>query len=175
MWGMRGWLIAGVLLVGCSGEPPASGDGVGEVVVAPERARRQVPETLYGPEGIPRESDVVIAGLTLPLGLTEVESLREERRHAYTSEVPVTPLLRYFGPRLTTVDITQESGRTVYRNSVPREVRGGIVHLDVTIRSSSAYAARVEIFERTPPLPEGTVISPEAIRRELEEQMRNRE
>lgn len=167
--GMRRWsVVVCLLLVACSEDPPPSMDGVGERVPAPERPQRERPEPILDGDGIPLPSDVVVAGLTLPRGLTAVEALDSERRHHYTSEVPVNALIRYFGPRLTTVQIDQEGSRTVYRDAVPRGVRGGIVRLDVTIRTSSAHAARVEIYERPPPLPEGVVITPEEIRRHLE-------
>ena len=164
----RWWVVGWLLLVACSEDPPPSMDGVGAEVPAPERPARERPEPILDGDGVPLPSDARVAGLTLPRGLTAVEALDTERRHHYTSEVPVNALIRYFGPRLTTVQIDREAGRTIYRDAVPRGVRGGVVRLDVTIRTSSAHAARVEIYERPPPAPEGLVITPDEIRRHLE-------
>ncbi|MFK7988807.1 MAG: hypothetical protein AB8I08_22495 [Sandaracinaceae bacterium] len=169
--GTRGWLVVGLLLVGC-GDPPVSAEGIGSRIEEPTPPRRVVEPSLYDADGVPQPSDIDVVGLAIPRGLTPVGHA-PPRTHIYDSEVPVGPLLRYFGPRLTTVDVQQLPGRTVYRDAVPRG--GGAVHLDVTIRNSSAGAARVEIVERLPPAPEGVVIDAEEIRRHFEEQSRNRE
>lgn len=162
------------LSLGCSEEPPPSGDGVGEEVVAPAPRERTVVESIYDGEGVPRESTERVAGLVLPRGLEEIEGLREERRHVYASDVPPQKLLRYFGPRLTTVDIRRQADTVTYRQAIPRGVRGGAVKLDVTVRPSSrrGTAAHVEIFERPPPPPEGVVISAEEIRRHFRDDAR---
>ena len=138
-----------------------------EIVAPPPRELTQ--DSIYDGEGVPRESDEVVAGLTLPLGLEAIES-DDERRHLYRSEVAPDALLRYFGPRLTTVDIQREGEHVTYREATPRDVRGGVVKLDVTIRPSSqrGVRSRLEIYEIPPPPPEGVVISEEEIRRHLD-------
>ena len=124
--------------------------------------------------GVPLPSDERVAGLVLPRGLTKIEALSSERRHVYSSEVPRDRLLRYFGPRLTTMNVEQDGEVVTYHEAIPREARGGIVKLDVTIRSTSAHPARVDIYERPPPS-RGASISEEEIRRHLSSQTKNRE
>jgi hypothetical protein len=161
-------------LVACS-DPP-SADGVGErVPEEPPRRRIDPRAELYDAEGVPRESSERVAGLVLPRGLTAQEALSENRRHIYTSEVPPQKLLRYFGPRLYTMNIEQRGEAVLYREALPRGVQGGAVKLDVTIQPSALHASRVEIYERPPPPPAGTVIPEAEIRRQLESLTKNRE
>lgn len=170
------WWLGLVLLVsGCSETAPPSSEGVGEALPVPPRSREADP--IYDENGVPRESEVRVAGLTLPRGLTEIEELRGDRRHVYASVVPREPLLRYFGPRLNTLDIRHSGAQVTYREARPREARGGVVLLDVAIRPSSARGeeTRVEILERPPPLPEGTMVSEDEVRRRLEELTEPRE
>ncbi len=158
--------------LGCSEEAPPSMDGVGEAVpIPPPREIHDPMAELYDDEGVPRESDESVAGLVLPRGLTADEAGGGERLHAYTSEVvPPSKLLRYFGPRLVTMNIERRGPAVIYHEAVPRGVQGGVVKLDVTVEPSSGHAARVEIYERPPPVPDGTVISDEEIRRHFESQ-----
>ncbi len=171
--GMRGALIGWVLVslgtAGC-GETAPSTDGVGEALPAPEPRAREV-DPIYDENGIPRESDVVVAGLTLPRGLEELEALREDRTHVYASVVPREPLLRYFGPRLNTLDIRHVGASVSYIGARPRDARGGVVLLDVHIRPSAASGeeTRVEVHEQPPPMPEGMRVSEDEVRRRLEE------
>ncbi|HJL14954.1 MAG TPA: hypothetical protein RMH99_04820 [Sandaracinaceae bacterium LLY-WYZ-13_1] len=152
---------------GCSEEPP-SVEGVGQPVPPPRPRGRSDADRLYDHEGVPLESDERVAGLVLPRGLTAVEELSEERRHVYRSRVPSGPLLRYFGPRLTTAQVDRSGGGVTYADAAPRGVRGGVVRLDVSIRPSSSAEALVEIYERPPAPPEGTRIPADEIRRHLE-------
>src|SRR5690606_21417128 len=109
--------------VACSEAPP-SADGVGEPVEPPRPRERRDPDAeLYDDSGVPRESDVRVAGLVLPRGLTEVEALRSARRHVYTSDIPPQRLLRYFGPRLYTVNIEQRGQAVVYHDAEARSAR----------------------------------------------------
>ena len=160
---------------GCGEDPPPSTDGIGAPVEAPRRRDRERPEELYDAQGVPLESDEAVAGLVLPRGLTKNELVSEERRHVYASEVELTRLLRYFGPRLTTVQIDREGQRVTYRDAVPRGVRGGVVRLDVTVRPSSAHAAMVEVVERWPEDEQPPTVSEEEIRRHLGAMTKNRE
>ncbi len=156
-------------LVACS-DPPPSLDGVGaDVPEGPDPVYEDPNAELYDADGVPRESDQRVAGLVLPRGLTEVEELREERRHVYTSQMPTHELLRYFGPRLTTMQVDRRGEAVTYRDAIPRGVRGGVVRLDVTIEPTPAHPSRVEVYERPPPPPEGTTISEEEIRRHFEQ------
>ena len=155
--------LALVLVLGCSEEAPPSTDGVGAPVQTPRARERSGPDPLYDAHGVPLESEERVAGLVLPRGLTENEAVSEERRHVYVSRVPPDRLLRYFGPRLTTVQIDQHGENVTYRDAIPRGVRGGVVHLDVTVRPSSANAAVVEILELSPPPPDGVTVPEEEI------------
>jgi hypothetical protein len=118
-------------------------------VPAPPRTAT-TPQDLYGSDGLLRESDEVVAGLRLPVGLTKVHG--EERRHVYRTRVPLRAVQRYFGPRLVTGQVDEVGTGAVYRNAVPRGVRGGTVKLDVSILPVSS-GTRVEIVEIRPPPP----------------------
>ncbi|MEZ4339383.1 MAG: hypothetical protein R3B82_22400 [Sandaracinaceae bacterium] len=160
-------LLLSVVLTGCGDEVAPSTEGLGAPVVDPP-PRRPPATSIYDAEGILRESDTVVAGLTLPMGLEADESLSSERRHVYHSSEPNQAFLRYFGPRLNTLQIEHEGERVTYQNATPQGVRGGVVHLDVTIEPTPAHPSRVEIYERPPPPAEGVTISEDAIRRHLD-------
>lgn len=160
---------------GCGDDPPPSADGVGDLVEPTPRPRRDSSDDLYDADGVPLESDQRVAGLVLPRGLTPIAALEADRRHVYQSEIPPERLLRYFGPRLITVDVERRGEAVIYHDAEPRGVRGGVVKLDVTIEPSSRSPSRVEIVELPPPPPEGVVIPAEEIRRHLEAQGRRAE
>lgn len=168
-------LLIALLLSACGQEPPPSRDGVGVPVEPPVHPVRGRHADLFDENGVLRESDERVGGLVLPRGLTKVEELTDERRHVYTSELPPATLLRYFGPRLFTMDIEQRGHRITYRAAEPRGVRGGVVKLDVTIEPTSRHPSRIEIIERPPAPPEGVVIPAEEIRRHFQEQQRRAE
>jgi hypothetical protein len=170
-----GWVIL-LLAAACSEEAPPSLDGVGAPVEPPRpRAVHDPNAELYDDEGVPRESDARVAGLALPRGLTKVDAIESPRRHVYTSAIPPERLLRYFGPRLMTMNVEQRGHAVVYHDAEPRGVRGGVVRLDVTIEPTSRHPSRVEIVERPPAPPEGTVIPESEIRRHFESQRRQAE
>lgn len=169
-------VCACAVAIGCGEEAPPSADGVGEILAPPPpRPIRDPNAELYDAEGVPRESDARVAGLVLPRGLASVEALESERRHVYTSSIPVARLLRYFGPRLHTMNVEQRGHAIVYHDAQPRGARGGIVKLDVTIEPTSTHPSRVEIVEHPPAPPEGVVIPAEEIRRHFEAQRRQAE
>ena len=144
-------MVIGLGAMGCGGEPdaPVVSEEVAPPPVVPQAETRQAPEPLYGADGELLESDELVAGLRLPRGLTPM--LSEDRRHVYRSDVPLVKMQRYFGPRLVTGQVdTRPSGRATYVDAVPRDVRGGEVHLDVTIEPASGMVSRVEIVERMP-------------------------
>ncbi len=151
-------------------------DGVGTPLANPPPRQIHDPMAeLYDENGVPRESDERVAGLTLPRGLTEVEGASRDRLHVYTSEIPPQKLLRYFGPRLMTFNVERRGPAAIYHEASPREATAGNVKLDVTIEPSSEHASRVEIFDRPPPPPEGTVVSEEELRRHFESLQREAE
>lgn len=160
---------------GCGDDPPPSADGVGDLVAPTPRPSRNSSDDLYDADGVPLESDQRVAGLVLPRGLTLVEALETDRRHVYQSQIPPERLLRFFGPRLITIDIERRGQAVIYRKAQPLGVRGGVVTLDVTIEPSSQSRSRVEIVELPPPPPEGTVIPAEEIRRHFEAEGRQAE
>lgn len=166
-----------VALVACSEGAPPSTEDVGDRVPSGPQPRRDdtVEEQLYDARGVPVASDVRVAGLVLPRGLTELEALSRDRLHVFASVIPRDALLRYFGPRLDTMNVEQRGDAVIYHDAVPRDARGGVVRLDVTIQPSSAHAARIEIYERPPPPPGSTVVSEDEIRRHLESLTKNRE
>ena len=174
--GLSGISLSVVLgFVACSEEAPPSVDGVGDTVYEPMGRDLPDEQTMFGPDGVPLESEERMAGLVLPRGLTEIEPLREERVRVYSSKIPPRSLLRYFGPRLTTVQIDRQGDRVTYREAIPRGVRGGAVKIDVSIFPTPAEASRVEIREVVPPPPAGTVIPEEEIRRHLDSLGEHRE
>jgi hypothetical protein len=73
------------------------------------------------------------------------------------------------------MNVEHRGAAVVYRDAEPRGVRGGVVRLDVTIEPSSQHASRVEIYERPPRPPEGTVIPEEELRRHFEALQREAE
>jgi len=167
---------ASLLVAAACSEAPPSAEGVGAPVEPPRPRERHDPSAeLYDGEGVPRESDVRVAGLVLPRGLTKVDALESARRHVYTSEIPPQRLLRYFGPRLYTMNVEQRGQAVVYRDAEPRGARGGIVKLTVTIEPTSQHPSRVEIVERPPAPPEGVVIPDSEIRRHFEGRQREAE
>jgi hypothetical protein len=140
-------LLAASLAACADSEPRvAAGYPPSERARAPERDAPEDP--LYDENGLLRESDEVIAGLPMPRGL-ELR-FEGERRHVFHGKIPIGDLLRYFGPRLITGEVTQLGEGAVYRNGVPRGIKGGVVRLDVAIRPTNK-GAQVEIFEIPPP------------------------
>jgi hypothetical protein len=158
-----------MVVAGCGGEVTAGQEHI-EARPAPVPYAED-PDALFDEEGNLRESDVVVAGLRLPRGLEE-QDVHGERRHAYVTEVPITKVLRYFGPRLMTGHVTQRSGGATYENAVPQGVQGGVVRMDVAIHPRPRIeGTRIEIYE-WPPVPQNPPSPEELIRRFDEEQRR---
>ena len=74
-----------------------------------------------------------------------------ERDHVYTTRVPLTAVQKYFGPRLTTTDVSRVGAGIIYRVAVPRGVEGGQVKMDVSILPGSRGRTRVQVVELPPP------------------------
>ncbi|MBX3248947.1 MAG: hypothetical protein KF901_17350 [Myxococcales bacterium] len=127
-------------------------------------------EPLYDANGDLLPSREVVAGLTLPRGLTK-RPLAGERRHVYVTQVPLAKVQAYFGPRLITGQVDRVGAGAVFRRAVPREARGGVVHLDVGVYPVPRGGARVEIYE-LPPVPQNQPPPEELMRRFDEEQRR---
>ena len=146
-------------LIACGGED------VVEVpeTVEPPPAEPEAPRTgrrateLYGTDGQLLESGETVAGLRLPRGL---ESIREEeRRHVYLTDVPLTKVQRYFGPRLLTGQVDRLGDGAVYRRATPRDAQGGTVYLDVSI-IPTVGGTRVDIVIRGNPIGASVVRPP---------------
>lgn len=135
---------------------------------APER-REDDPNRLFDYEGNLLESDEVVAGLTLPRGLSAAGEM--DRFHAYRSDVPIEKLQAYFGPRLITGQVDRHGSGATFRDAVPRGATGGIVHLDVAIIPMSRVSTRIEIRE-IPPVPTEIPSEEEILRHWNEEQQR---
>lgn len=169
---MRTLCILVLLLSGACGED--------EVIQTPDRVEPEPPLRpqgesrtdgfLYDAEGNLRESEDVIAGLTLPRGLEL--SHEQERRHVYRSTVPRAKLLGYFGPRLFTGSVDPIGDGAIFRGATVQGAVGSAVRLDVTILQTGA-TSRIEIFE-LPPIPENPP-SPAELQRLWEEQQRRAE
>lgn len=117
----------------------------------PERGRLHVDRNLlFGPDGELLESDQKIAGLPLPKGLDVVRE--GERSHVYFTQAPLVKVQRYFGPRLTTTEVERIGAGVVYRQAIPKGVRGGQVRMDVSLLPATGGRTRVEVVE-LPPAP----------------------
>jgi hypothetical protein len=148
--GVGWWLLvawAAVVGMGCEDDVIESQGHRGAAGDAPAM-EVQPRESPYGPDGELRESDQVIAGLPLPMGLERTHG--EDRRHVYRTDLPLRALQRYFGPRLLTGQVDRMGRGAVYRGAVPRGVQGGAVKLDVSILPVTS-GTRVEIVEIRPP------------------------
>jgi hypothetical protein len=158
------------VLIGCGGEDVIE---VPETAEEPPAAEPETPRTgrraadLYGTDGQLLESTETVAGLRLPRGL---ESIREEeRRHVYLTDVPLTKVQRYFGPRLLTGQVDRLGEGAVYRRATPRDAQGGTVHLDVSI-IPTVGGTRVDIVELAP-VPTKT-LPPAEIERQMAEHLK---
>ncbi|MEM9190029.1 MAG: hypothetical protein AAGF12_12675 [Myxococcota bacterium] len=158
-----------VLAVGCSGEStPVTEVRATEPEPSVESFAAEE-ESIYDPLGDLRESTESVVGLVLPRGLEPEEGVDRERRHVYFSQVPVGTLQRYFERRLITGNVQESGHRITFRNAVPREARGAVVRIDLTLRPSSRGGTRVDIQEAPAPAAAAEQISAREIReRQLE-------
>ncbi len=150
-------LVAGLLLAASCGDrevtPPTP------VPAAPEPAPAPGPRppsaaALSDAQGARLESDELLAGLTLPRGLSLIA--QRERRHSFETRVPRPKLVAYFGPRLFTGAVEPLGDGAIYRAAIPRGVRGELaVKLDVSIVPASNGRTRVEIHAIPPPPADG--------------------
>lgn len=159
-------------LFGCGEDEIITSESAPEA--EPEARASQDPsrqeDFLYDEDGALRESDEVVAGLTMPRGLEL--SYEEDRRHVYESNVPRQKLLEYFGPRLFTGAVDELGGGAVYRAATVRGEGASSVRLDVSIIRLGSRS-RVEVFE-LPPMPENP-LPPAELERQYREAMRRAE
>jgi hypothetical protein len=148
----RSLMFVVVLLAACGGgDRDAEGREAEPIaVLPPERVPVPGPPSPYDEEGELRESDDHVSGLVLPVSLEPL--VTEDRRHVYTTSVPMTKVLRYFGPRLVTGRVDPRAGGGAsYRDALPQGATGSYIHVDVTITPIPGPATRVEIEELLPP------------------------
>ncbi len=164
-------VLALVTFVACGDDDEASEPGAAATAAQTSESEQRAHQTLYDADGNLLESDDVVAGLRLPRGLETI--LDHDREHIYESRVPIAKINRYFGPRLVTGDVSRRGSGAVFRAAVPRDARGGIVRLDVSILAAGRDRTRVTVYE-LPPVP--TQPPPEAVTLEhLEEDARRLE
>ncbi len=136
--------LTAAALVGCGGGADGASDGRPVAPAAAEERLPPVEELLYGSDGRLLPSGRKVVGLTLPRGL---ETLREDDgEYSYTTDVPITKVLEYFGPRLFTAQVDRVGTGAVYRAARPLEARGGVVLMDVSILAGSS-GTRVTLKE----------------------------
>ncbi|NLE47919.1 MAG: hypothetical protein GX614_05925 [Sandaracinaceae bacterium] len=136
-------------LIACkSDEPVRVSEGLPRAYLEEPPAPAPSAHPYYDESGSLRESDEVIAGLRLPVGMTL--HFKEDRRHVYNSHLPPRDFVRYFGPRLFTGDVRLVGEGAVYRDAAPMQAKGAIVKLEVAIRET-ARGSQVDIREIPPP------------------------
>lgn len=156
--------------VGCGGEDvvevPSTAATEPEASSPPVASNAEA--ELYGTDGQLLASNETVAGLILPRG---VEAVREEdRRHVYTTKVPLTKVQRYFGPRLITGQVDRIGQGAIYRRATPRDTQGATVPLDVSI-IPTPNGTRIDIIE-LPPAPTKVPPESEIIRQVTQETQR---
>lgn len=103
-------------------------------------------DPILGADGELLESDVIIAGLTLPRGLEE--GRQTERDHIYYANgIPMIKVLRYFGTRLLTGQVDEIGDGAIYRRARVRDAVGPVVWLDVSILGAGRDRIRVHVHE----------------------------
>ena len=133
--------------VGCSCET-RQGQG-SERPARVEEAPELRPPSIYGLDGELKESDTVIAGLTMPMGITL--DYQRGHQHSFSSAVPMRKLQTYFGPRLNTADVERVGDGAIFRRALPAgEESETASQLDVSILSGSSGVVRVNVMEYPP-------------------------
>lgn len=131
----------------CSGSKPTSSPKV-EVteVVKPHKPANHADE-LYDEKGLLRDSGKKVAGLPLPVALTE--TISEEKRHVYRTHVPINKVLKFFGPKLFTVQVDRHGEGAIYRNAKVLRSKSQSL-LEVSILPITGRKTRIEIREIPP-------------------------
>ncbi|MEM9075056.1 MAG: hypothetical protein AAGE52_41550 [Myxococcota bacterium] len=142
------WLALALVMFSCGGEeetPPPEPD---ETPSTPQGSFHPE-DDLYDEEGNLQASDEVLAGLPLPLGLTLERQV--DRRHIYSSRIPIEKIVGFFGPKLFTGNVTRIGDGAVYRGATLVGVENA-PRFTVSVIAAGTQT-RVEI-EELPPVPE---------------------
>lgn len=147
------FLIAtAVALLGCSGQTKRERQRelLRPVDRQAELRKVQQGQKLYDQNGRLLASSEVVAGLRLPRGLET--RLKGEGRWIYQTEVPLEKLHWYLNSHLQITQIRRVSGATTYLGTIPREVNGAPLRLDVTVSPDYPNLRRniLEISELPP-------------------------
>ena len=124
----------------------------------------------FDEEGNLLESDVRVAGIILPRGMTEEPSV--EREHSYSTRVSHEKVLQYIGPRLQTGEVDRYGDVVIYRNAVSRDARGAVVRMDVRVMPLHMGGTRLIITEYEP-IPEEEPEDSDTLIRQFNEELRN--
>ena len=99
--------------VGCGDD-----DAPAEVPLREPDPEPEVVDSVLDPNGALQEGEIEVAWLLLPHGVEEKYS--QDNRHVYELDAPVQVALRYFGPRLITMDVRRPGRGASYRRASPR-------------------------------------------------------
>ncbi|MBK8171317.1 MAG: hypothetical protein IPK60_13355 [Sandaracinaceae bacterium] len=139
-------MAVSIAMSGCSKHAVREGD---QVVPRARLDRGQMPadnpNRLYDDNGELLESNLRIASLALPRGLTE--KFTEGRLHSYETTVPAEKLQRYFGPRLITGSVERIGEGAIYRMANVRGAPSSSPRVDVAILPLSTQRYSVAITE----------------------------
>lgn len=126
-----------------------------------------VPPPLYDASGKLLPSGELFSGVDLPRGLTLVRD--DDRIRVYRTEVPITRVQAYFGPRLRTPEVERIGEGVVYHGAAVRSETGQTLHVTVSILPSAA-GTRIEL--RRHPLPAAQPMTESDYREALERDAR---
>lgn len=159
-----------VTLSGLGGLAAGCGDDDADRPARPPveaEARREAPPPLYDAAGKLLPSGELFSGIDLPRGLTLLRD--DDRIRVYRTEVPITDVQAYFGPRLRTPEVERIGEGVVYHSASVRSETGQTLEVTVSILPSAA-GTRIEL--RRHPLPAAQPMTESDYRQALERDMR---
>lgn len=135
-----------ILSAACGRHGPREGDQV----VSPRRVSNSEPvadnpNRVFGDDGELLESNLRIASLTLPRGLTP--RFTAGRQHTFETTLPAEQVQRYFGPRLITGNVERIGDGAIYRSASVRGAPASAARVDVAILPLSTHRYSVSITE----------------------------
>ncbi len=145
----RSRLMLALALAAC-GSTESDESASARAAEAPATVAAEEPDPLFDAEGNLLESDERVAGMVLPRGFEDMGTDRP-RQHDYSGvDVEIDALVAYLGVRLVTGAVDRIGGGAVFRDALPRGVRGGEVRLDVTAMPSRRGGSRLQVIELPP-------------------------